>query len=382
MHSTPTVKDMVTKLVCTPSMSSTLPEYDQSNLDVVNLLSNWFNDLGFDVGISAIANAPGKYNLLATLGTGDGGLILSGHTDTVPMDEGLWNSDPFTVDEINDRWYGLGTSDMKSFFALVLEAVKPYTERPLRQPLIILATADEESSMSGIRSLQASDIGPAKYAMIGEPTSLRPINQHKGIMMLRADITGLSGHSSNPDQGANAVDASATVIEELIGYRRHLESTFSDDRFRVYHPTLNLGCVHGGKNPNRICDNVSISLDVRVLPGMDNNQVLKELTARLTGLFPGDPRLACSLQLLHDPVAPFTNQRTDLLGALEELTGEAPCSEAFATEAPFLAAMGVETVVMGPGSIDQAHQPNEYIGLNQLEPTVAIIRALIAKYCL
>ena len=204
MPSSPTVKQMVFDLVATPSMSSTLAQFDLSNHDVVSLLANWLNELGLNVTTKPIPSLPGKENLIATMGKGTEGLILSGHTDTVPLDEHLWQSDPFKISEVDSRWYGLGTSDMKSFFALIIEAIYPLMNRQFKHPLIILATADEESTMSGIRALKEEDIRNSKYAVIGEPTSLSPINLHKGIMMLRTDIHGESGHSSNPELGANA----------------------------------------------------------------------------------------------------------------------------------------------------------------------------------
>jgi acetylornithine deacetylase len=381
MMSTPTIKEMVSELIATPSMSSTLNEYDHSNEGVVNLLADWLDGIGLNVSTHAIPDLSGKLNLIATKGEGPDGLILSGHTDTVPFDQDLWQSNPFKIKEQNDRWYGLGTSDMKSFFALIVEAIAPFMNRQFKHPLTILATADEESTMSGIRSLDREHINNARYALIGEPTSLAPITMHKGMMMLRVDLDGHSGHSSNPELGVNALDACANIIQELQHYREYLQQSFKDSRFDVYYPTLNLGCIHGGTNPNRICDHVSISLDLRTLPGMDNHKVLEELQSRLAEL-PNKEGLQRNLDLIHAPIAPFVNDKTELLDTLTGLTSKAPQSVAFATEAPFLSDLGVETVVLGPGSIDQAHQPNEYIALNQLLPTVAIIRALVEKYCL
>ncbi|MDA0788353.1 MAG: acetylornithine deacetylase [Proteobacteria bacterium] len=376
----PTIPEMVRNLIATPSVSSTLPQYDLSNRDVVNLLAEWLEALGFRIRVSPIPSAPGKVNLIAILGSGDRGLILSGHTDTVPHDEHRWDSDPFTLKEQDGRWYGLGTSDMKSFFALVIEAVAPLADRPMKHPLIVLATADEESSMSGIRQLQREDIAHAAYAVIGEPTSLVPITHHKGIMLLKASITGHSGHSSDPERFASALDGCALVINELIRFKGELRASHSDMRFAVSYPTLNLGCIHGGKNPNRICDEVEISLDVRVLPGMDNETVFRQLKTRLESL--RQPGLVHELQLLHEPVSPFANEGQQLTRTLTAATGSAPQAVAFGTEAPFLNALDIETVVIGPGSIDQAHQPNEYIELSQLKPTVGIIRDLVSQYCL
>jgi acetylornithine deacetylase len=380
MQTNPGLNEMVEKLISTPSISSTLAQYDQSNLDVVHLLANWLEPLGFEISINPIPGKPEKANLIAKRGSGDNAFVLSGHTDTVPLDEALWDSNPFTITEKDDRWYGLGTCDMKSFFALIIEALTPLLEKEFTHPLIILATADEESTMSGARALSAAELCNARFAVIGEPTGLKPVNQHKGIMMLRALVTGTSGHSSNPGLGRNALEGTSLIIDELVRYKDELKSGFSNDSFAIAYPTLNLGCIHGGDNPNRICDHVDLAFDVRVLPGMDNDEVMEtlreRLKPRLTNL-----ELTCELELLHPPVPPFENQKDELMKSIEQLTGQPAMPVAFATEAPFLDSLGMETMVLGPGSIDQAHQPNEFIPLNQLTPTIDIIRNLISKYC-
>ena len=133
---------MVAELIALPSVSSTLPQFDQSNLAVIHTLANWLEPLGFDIRIVPVNGHPGKSNLIATRGVGSGGLVLSGHTDTVPLDADLWASDPFTLTEINDRWYGLGTCDMKSFFALAIAALEPLLDQEFTRPLTIIGTAD------------------------------------------------------------------------------------------------------------------------------------------------------------------------------------------------------------------------------------------------
>ncbi len=380
MASTPPLKEMVAQLIATPSVSSTLPQFDLSNADLVHMLANWLEPLGFDIAIHDIDGHPGKKNLIATRGKGSGGLVLSGHTDTVPLDEPLWHSDPFTLTERDNRWYGLGTCDMKGFFAIAIAAVQQFEKQAFHRPLTILATADEESSMSGARALAAADVCGARFALIGEPTSLTPIRQHKGIMMLSLTIKGSSGHSSNPELGRSALDATGIVIAELHRYRDELKRRFTNLDFEVSYPTLNLGCIHGGDNPNRICDHVVLAFDVRALPGMESELVYSELGERLRPVVES-AGLTMTLELNHPPVPAFKTSGDELLGVIQELTGASPKSAAFATEAPFLSALGMETVVMGPGSIDQAHQPNEYVSLDQLDPSIAIIRALVHRYC-
>lgn len=381
MTTAPPVREMVEKLVSIPSISSTLDQFDQSNLDVVHTLASWLEPLGFNIAIKPIPGRPNKANLIATRGQGSGALVLSGHTDTVPFDGHLWQSDPFRLTEQGDRWYGLGSCDMKSFFALAIAALESFGEAEFEHPLILLATADEESSMSGARALTAAELCDARFALIGEPTGLKPVTKHKGIMMLGVTVEGHSGHSSNPALGKNALDGIGIIIQELGTFREQLKQKYCQPVFEVAWPTLNLGCIQGGDNPNRICDHVKLEFDVRVLPGMDNDHIRDEIAGLLVPKLEAQG-MQCRVELLHPPVPPFDSTGKELLATTRALTGYDDCAVAFATEAPFLANLGMQTVVLGPGSINQAHQPNEYIDLNQVSATIDIIRGLIKKYCL
>ena len=378
----PNTVEKLRALIAANSMSSVLPDYDNSNLGVIELLANWFGDLGFKCEVIAIADNPGKYNLIATLGTGTGGLVLSGHTDTVPCNPERWASDPFTLTERNNRFYGLGTCDMKGFFPLAIEAAKAFIDQPLKQPLIILATADEESSMNGARALAEAGKPRARYAVIGEPTSLRPVRMHKGIMMERLAFEGQSGHSSNPDLGRNALEGMHEAMTELLALRGQWQEKYRNPAFKVQVPTLNLGCIHGGDNPNRICARCELHFDLRPLPGMDMDNLRQAILNRIQPLAERR-QLALSFEPLFDGVPPFeTPADAALVQACEKLTGHTAHAVAFATEAPWLQKLGLETLVMGPGSIDQAHQPDEYLELSQLQPTVDILRGLIRQFCI
>ena len=210
----PSMKDQFAALIAAPSVSCTQASLDQTNRPVIDLLATWLGDLGFACDIQQVS--PGKFNLLASFGSGPGGLVLAGHSDTVPFDGALWQTDPLKLTEVDGRWVGLGSCDMKGFFALAIEAVKPLLDQPFKQPLLILATCDEESSMSGARALAQAGRPLGRAAVIGEPTGLKPIRMHKGIMMERIDILGQSGHSSDPRLGHSALeamhDASASCV--------------------------------------------------------------------------------------------------------------------------------------------------------------------------
>lgn len=381
-RTTPDALSMLRALIAAPSISSTTPEWDQSNLTVIEHLHTWLDALGFNCEVMPVPNEPTKANLIATLGSGPGGLVLSGHTDTVPCDPELWRSDPFRVVERDQRLYGLGTCDMKGFLALAIEAAKAFVDTPLKQPLIILATADEESSMSGARALAEAGRPKARAAVIGEPSSLRPVRMHKGMMMEAVRIEGRSGHSSDPSLGANALDAMHQVLSELSAFRNELKTQHRNADFRVDFPTMNFGCIHGGDNPNRICGHCELEFDLRPLPGMSIEGLRDAIDRRLSTfgerfgviletrpLFPGIPAFE-------------TPAGSQLVALAEKLTGHPAQSVAYGTEAPFLQQLGMDTIVMGPGSIDQAHQPDEYLALDQIRPTIDILRKMIERYCL
>ncbi len=370
------------QLVATPSVSSTDPTWDQGNRAVIDLLASWLSDLGFRTEIQEVSADGAKANLIATLGSGPGGLVLAGHTDTVPFDEGRWRSDPLGLTERDQRLYGLGSTDMKGFFPLAIAAAGAFADTALKQPLILLATADEESSMNGARKLAAAGRPNARAAIIGEPTSLVPVRMHKGIMMEAVRIRGRAGHSSNPALGNSALDAMHTVLGDLIDYRRQLRERYSNDLFAVAWPTLNLGCIHGGDSPNRICGQTELHFDLRMTPNGDNATVRGEIARRMSAIAERHG-LEIELDSLVESISPFEQAPdSELVQLAERLTGHRAEAVAFATEAPFLRELGMETIVMGPGSIDRAHQPDEYLELDQIQPCITLLQQCIRHYCL
>ena len=378
----PDFHDALSRLIELPSVSSTQSSLDMGNLPVIHELATWFESLGFRCEIMPVPGEEGKANLIATLGQGPGGLVLAGHTDTVPYNESLWQSNPFELVEKNNRLYGLGTCDMKGFFPLIMEAVRAFRAEALTSPIIVLATADEESSMSGARALVTSGRPKARYAVIGEPTGLKPIHMHKGIMMERIRVIGQSGHSSNPALGKNAMETTHKVISEIMAFRAELAEKYRNPGFTIPTPTINLGCIHGGDNPNRICGHCELDFDVRMLPGMDSQVIRHQLNQRLQPI-----ALADGVQLTLEPIQacvdPFSGlEGSELVKTCETLTGYRAESAVFTTEASFLSQMGMDTVVLGPGDIDQAHQPDEFLALDRIDPTIRLLEALIRQYCL
>lgn len=378
----PKLVDMMGRLIASPSVSSVSPAWDQSNAAVVDHLAEWCQDAGFTVEQLPVAGYPGKFNLVASAGSGPDGLVLSGHTDTVPYDETRWSTDPFLLHERDNRWYGLGSCDMKGFFAVALDAIRGIDLAKLRHPLVLIATADEESSMCGAKALVETHRQLGRYAVIGEPTGMRPVRLHKGISMEAIRLTGRSGHSSDPALGANALEGMHLAISELLAWRSDLQQRYRNPEFAVAVPTVNLGHIHGGDNPNRICAECELHFDIRPLPGMQLDDIRNELDRRI-GARLADSGLAFERVSLFEGIpAMETAADSPIVRAAERLTGYSAGAVAFGTEGPYLNDMGMQTVIMGPGSIEQAHQPDEYLSLDQIEPSRAVIRKLVEQFCL
>jgi acetylornithine deacetylase len=375
----PPLREMFARLIATPSVSSTNPAHDQGNEGVATHLAEWLEALGF--AVERMPVEPGKCNVIATAGRGRGGLVLAGHTDTVPFDAGRWRLDPLAATERDGRLYGLGATDMKGFLALALDALRDVDPRRLRAPLVVLATCDEETTMNGARALVAANRPKARHALIGEPTSLRPVRAHKGIFTTAIRIRGRSGHSSNPALGRSALDGMQRVLTELVALRGELARRHVDGSFEVPAPTLNLGYIHGGDNPNRICAECELHIDFRTLPGMPLEEMRTLLRERVERALEG---LGLELELI--PLCAGTDalgtpMTADIVRACAELTGHAPATAAFATEGPFLSALGMDTVVLGPGDVAVAHQPDEYLDLATVEPTLRLVRGLVHRFC-
>jgi len=377
----PSLNAMLQQLIATPSISSVNPRWDHENSTIINLLAQWLDDLGLHVDVLPIPGLPGKANLIARTGSGEDGLVLSGHSDTVPYDEGRWRYDPFVLTEVDDRLYGLGTADMKSFFALIIEAIREMPLNKLKQPLTIIATADEESSMSGARALVARQQRLGRYAVIGEPTGLRPIRMHKGIAMEAIRLTGRSGHSSDPAHGINALDGMHRVMGEIIAWREELADCHRNAMFKVETPTINLGHIQGGDNPNRICAQCELHIDMRPLPGMQLDDMRDALKKRLATVLQDSGLQFEMKSLFHGTPAMETAADSTLVQCAEELTGFSAEAVSYGTEGPYLTALGMETIIMGPGEIRQAHQPNEYLEVSHIKPGIQLIQSLVHRFC-
>lgn len=337
--SIPSFHEMLGALVQTPSVSNLSPKLDCSNLAVVEHLASWLDDLDFDISIYPLQTEK-KFNMVARKGEGVGGLLLSGHTDTVACNPDQWSSDPFELVRKNDRLYGLGTCDMKGFFPTILQTLDQMPSVGRTAPITVLATANEETDMAGARHLMHSLELTAEAAIIGEPTSLQPVAAHKGIFTMKITTQGKSAHSSNPNLGVNALEGMHELLGALLRFREDLKLRYHHPAFEIPFPTLNLGCLHAGDSANRICNSAELLIDCRTLPGMSSNEIADELRQFLSS-FEVEIEMPVKIEMGMPPIEPFAAPSDSKLSKLmEHLTRKPVSAVAFGTEAPFFTTYG------------------------------------------
>jgi acetylornithine deacetylase len=353
-----------------------------SNRPVTDLLAGWLEDTGFTVDVMQVSDHPAKVNLIAMAGKGPGGLVLSGHTDTVPYDETGWRQDPFTLTEYDNRYHGLGVADMKCFFPIVLDVIRDIDLKRLKHPLYVLATSDEESTMSGAKALVAAHRTLGRYALIGEPTGLKPVNAHKGVLFESIRLVGHSGHSSDPSLGKNALEGMNAVINRLTAWRLDLQRRETNPAFAIPVPTLNFGSIQGGDSPNRICGECEMKIDLRFLPHMDMEEQRAAIRRSVMEAVDG-----AGLIVEFDPMfsglpGMETSRASNIVKQAVQLTGVEPGTVAFGTEGPYLNALGMDTIILGAGDIDAAHRANEYLPLARIAPMKQIVAGMIKHFCM
>ncbi len=364
---------------------------DASNLPLLDLVEGLLDDHG--VPHERVPDPTGrKANLLARIGPDvEGGVVLSGHTDCVPVQGQRWRRDPFQLTREGDRLHGRGTTDMKGFLAVVLAALPRMAAAGLRRPLLLALTYDEEvgtlGAPSAVERLVAAHPRPAAV-VIGEPTLLVPVVAHKGIRAFTVTASGLDGHSSQPHRASNAVAALArlaTFIDDLATEHRQAAG---DPRFDPPYTTFNLATLHGGQAINIVPREATLTFEYRPVPADDSSAladrieehartVVEPLLREPTGVGGITFRLDATARALAaepDGVAEALVRR---LGGSTAPAGTVP----FGTDGGHFQAAGLSTVVFGPGSIEQAHQPDEWIEVAQLEACATFVDRLIDDCC-
>ena len=358
-----------------------------SNLALIDFARAYLAEHGIESRLT-YDDSRAKANLYASLGpAGPGGVVLSGHTDVVPVAGQPWQSDPFTLTERDGRLYGRGTSDMKSFIALALALVPEMLAAGLKRPLHLALSYDEELGCLGaprmIADIAANLPEPA-IVIVGEPTRLKLGNRHKGCYGFQIDIQGRDGHSSATHRGVNAITHAAAVVGFIEGIaERHRREGPFDEGFDPPYTTLNVGEIAGGSAVNIIARHCRLGWEFRPIPVVDPGRVIAEVETYLAEVL--RPRLTArapeaKAEMWADCVVPPLVPRADSPAAdlMRRLTGaNETIGLAFATEAGQFQEIGIDAIVCGPGSIEQAHQPDEFIELSQIAEGEAFLRRLI-----
>lgn len=368
------------ELIAFPSVSS------QGNLDLAMFIAERFRDVGARVEIWQNA-AGNKANVFASLGPEcDGGIVLSGHMDVVPVDDQTWSSDPFKMVERDGRLYGRGSCDMKGFIAACLDLAPDFARAATRRPIHFAFTYDEEVGCLGgqalIESLRQYGVRPA-VAIVGEPTLMGIIEGHKGCCEYSTTFTGLAGHGSTPDRGVNAVEFAVKYVTRLLSIAEELKARAPlDSRFDPPWSTVNIGALRGGVAHNVIPSVAEVDWEMRPVCDGDADYVRNAIGDYVqTVLLP-------DMQAIH-PVAQVTTKVIGEVAGLEplgnnqarnivsSLTGDDSASTvAFSTEAGLFQQLGMSAVVCGPGSIEQAHKADEFIEIAQLQRCLDMLTAL------
>jgi len=347
------------------------------NLALIDEVKAFLDGLGYETLVVRDPTET-KANLYATIGPDvAGGVILSGHSDVVPTEGQDWATDPYEIDIRDDKMYGRGSCDMKGFLACLLAKAETFKNADLRVPIHLAFTYDEEVGCLGVPSLvEAINNLPHKPAMciVGEPTEMKVITQHKGKFSARAHFTGRSGHSSLPAEGVNAVE----FASEFVVYLRKLgrecrEHGPHDDEFVPNHTTFHTGVIKGGTQLNIIPQNCFVDFEFRNLPNDDREALKARIYDYIENTLQPEmreiyPDVGIEVEVVSDMPGLATGDDEEVTKLVMALTGANTTGKvSFGTEAGAFSALGdIPTVVCGPGNIEQAHKPDEFIELDQL----------------
>lgn len=356
-----------------------------SNRELIDWVANRLNDHGVKAFVQD-GDEAGKANLFATIGPADrSGVMLSGHSDVVPVAGEVWTSDPFTLTERNGNLYGRGSADMKAFIACFIEMIPAFRAARLTQPVHLALSYNEETNMRGMRLLAKHlDTAPVKpkVCIIGEPTLMQVVVANKGTAIYRCTVTGKPVHSSLRDQGVSAVELAAEVIVHLNGVQRRLREAGRHDGFEFPHTSVHVGRIAGGTAHNITAKHCEFVFEIRALPGFSAPALAEEIrTACREQILPAAKAVSGECDIVIEEIldAPGLDDRGNqyLAKALMPLCGSSVQGRvSFGTEAGMLQEIGIQTVVCGPGQIRVAHQPDEYVEIDQLRQCMRFLSGM------
>lgn len=354
---------------------------DMSNLPMADFIADYLDRPGILLTRNASEDGQ-KVNLVARVGDQIDrreGLVLSGHMDVVPATESGWTSPPFELAERDGRLFARGSADMKGFLAVAMNALLRATERTPDKPLVLLFTYDEETGTLGARRFVETWTGPLpRNVIIGEPTALRVVHAHKGHLRLLVTLHGRSAHSAYPHLGRNAIEIAARVVVALTEFRRTLESErpanseiFPDVPF----VPLNVATIRGGSAINIVPDRCEIEIGLRLLPDMESEAMVARIRDAITRVTMSEEIL---IEVLSDSPPMYLDVTSELHRELCRLTGQ---NDAFtvnyATDAGWFQQMGMDCVLFGPGSIEVAHRPDEYVPVEEMQKAAKVLDEII-----
>jgi acetylornithine deacetylase len=374
-----TVQELLRRLVAFDTTSA------KSNLQLIVFVKDTLAGHGVTSTLTPSPDGE-KASLFATIGPeGDRGIGLSAHSDCVPVVGQSWASDPFTLELRDGKLYARGSCDMKGFLACVLASVPLFQSRPLKEPIHIILSYDEEVGCTGVRPLIArlgSDLPHPRAIVVGEPTGMAVIDAHKRIDTYRTIVTGKEAHSSLPQLGVNAISIAAELIVAIDRIGRELSAEESNDRFDPPVSTVQVGVIEGGTATNIVPKTCRLQWQVRSLPGAEPRTVPDRLTAfasetllqRMRAVAP-----AAGIETSHEGGVPafLAKPDSEAVALALALTGaNATHAVSYATEAGLFEEAGCPTVICGPGDIEQAHAADEFVTLAQLEACMAFLAKL------
>ncbi|WP_432412106.1 acetylornithine deacetylase [Rasiella sp. SM2506] len=380
-----TTEQILEKLIAFPVLGG------DSNLTIINWIKEYIES--FQIKVTLVPNEEGtKASLHCRIGPAvDGGIILSGHTDVVPVTGQAWDTDPFQLTDKGDgKLYGRGSCDMKGFIAICLHLLPTMIEAKPAKPIYFAFSYDEEigclSAPDLVKHIKKTYPEKPKYALIGEPSMLQPILAQKGIIVFVTQVNGSAGHSSRIKQQVSAVhEASRLVLWLETKMNTLIETNKKDARFEPPHTTIHVGQFNGGIAPNVIADKATFSWDLRTIPTDSVDAILKDFKqhceqreVELTSVF-SDFRIKTVAK--HPEVVHLdTHHDKDIASLIQTISGSSNFKAvSFASEAGQFAQGGFESVICGPGSIAQAHTANEFIAKEQLQKGEAMLKKLIQE---
>lgn len=377
------VTQILAKLVSFPVLGG------ENNLEIINWIKNYIEDFG--ITTTLVPNEEGtKASLHCRIGPAvDGGVILSGHTDVVPVEGQDWDTNPFKLVEKNGKLYARGSADMKGYLACCLAAMPTMLKANLKKPIYFAFSYDEEigclAAPELIEHMKATYSETAKYAIIGEPSSLEPVIGKKGVCYVLTEVNGTAGHSSGIHKEISAIHESTRLIMWLENKMKTLAAESQDERFSPPHSTIHVGQIKGGVATNIVADYCSFEWDTRVIPNDDIYAIFKDYYSyceqREQEVRKQFPEFTITNTLLHPPVPALDTKATDDIVALtQEISGNHKWKTvSYAAEAGQFHEAGYQSIICGPGDISQAHRANEFTTQEQLDKCVIVLERLVEK---